>query len=147
MDAASNHGFNSRKTYIFTLLSKSTRQLILKTTGTFTHPYCNARHITTTIVTSLSQDRDSETFAIDYSIKHFKTFRDLWKAGGINTPSQLKSSTMCSQLIKLLPGGRQRRVIKEVSEFGVITIWASQYNFLVSTEHRQAAVQITLTLG
>jgi len=120
--------------------------MILKTTVTFIHPYCNARYITRAIITYLSLDRDSETFAIDYSIKYFEMFRDLEKAGGINTLSQLKSSTMYSQLIKLLPVGIQRRVIREVSEFGVITIWVSQYNF-VSTEHRQAAVRITLTLG
>jgi len=83
----------------------------------------------------LSLDRESETFAIDYCMKYVEKFRDLGKAGGINTPSQLKSSTMCSQLIKLLPVGTQRRVIREVSEFGVITIWVSQYNS-VSTEHR-----------
>jgi hypothetical protein len=39
----------------------------------------------------LSPDRDSETVAIDYSIKNSEKFRDLGKAGGINTPSQLKS--------------------------------------------------------
>jgi hypothetical protein len=83
----------------------------------------------------LSLDRDPVTFGIDYSIKYFQKFRDLGKAGGINTPSQLKRSTMCSQLIKLLPVGIQRGVIREVSEFGVITIWVSQYNF-VSTENR-----------